>query len=126
MNWQEIYPQLKDKKSKSQCLAFAIACCDAGAVFTQNQLILDLISKMKSFDEHKEEMKNKFYEVCLIRVRAGANTNEKEAAHILIHAIEVAMANNYVSAAGHSARCGNALSRIDALTCAELVSMLEK
>lgn len=112
MAWQDIQKQLMKKKSKDFCLDFALSCFDLCASSTSDQYILDTVALVKDSRNNTEEIKKRLRQVCSIRVTTD-DQKAMEAAHIALHIVETAISVNYISAAGHAARCADALSRID-------------
>ena len=123
MTWQEIYPILKNKQDKQTCYEFALECSKQGIRYSKLPYYLSDILKHIE-EDNKDWLKEHFYTLKLLRVKEP-ELAAKESTHILIHMIEVLRANNSVSAAGHAARCGEALSRIDNDFVKQLVSRYE-
>jgi hypothetical protein len=121
MNWREIHTKLVAKKDKNVCLDFAIACADKSAPFTNSELVLSTLPILKNNRWIYGAVKDKFTPLAVERVSHKDDLNKREAAHIMLHAVEIASVNSLQSQAGHAARCGEALSRIDEGLVNELI-----
>lgn len=116
MNWRVIYSDFTSL-NKEACLKAALECCNIAATFTDNQYVLETIMDLKS----GQNTKSRLTKICLIRSKEVTDLFKREAAHIVLHAIEVSLANNHISAAGHVARCIEALSRIEETLAQDVV-----
>lgn len=109
MTWRDLYPKMLEKNSKEACLVFSHECFERAAIYTDDLFVHEVAALVKS--NLSEAMKRQ-QQIAVIRATTK-DLRKMEAAHIILHLIEVALSNNPISAAGHAARCGEALSRID-------------
>lgn len=101
--WRTIHQQLKDA-GKEKSRALATQCFESTLPSPEIRSLVE---------------SSNYGEAAVIRKKT-----KSEIAHIAIHLIEVNRANNDISAAGHAARCLEALSRIDNKAAESIVRTL--
>lgn len=107
ITWRQVYPYLAGLKNKDHCLVVCLDCFEKTKEFLTDEFLLETGVLL----QRGEVPSDRLQRVAQIRV----NTEEpraREAAHVLLHFIEAARAVNAVSAAGHTARCVEAISKI--------------
>lgn len=113
MLWRDTIPKLRAKADKDFCVDFVIRCSEVGAQYSQDVYLRNTIQYLLSKPTDKAELSDRLYKVTVIRSKEKADLKAREAAHVVLHAIETILSNTYQSASGHAARSIDALSRID-------------
>lgn len=114
IKWRDVYPYLKNKTSQPVCIAVAGACFNLAKTYANSDSV-DYLTDVKNravAGLDKKKLSDDLSAVAIIRVRES-DAKAREVAHIALHMVEVALATNYVSAAGHAARCIDALGKVD-------------
>lgn len=106
-------PRFNEVNSKEACYDFAIDCCSAGLSYTDNVYVFDTVAIIKTDKNDVKAIDKRYADIASIRKLEGENVKRREAAHIVLHTIEIANSGSPQGAAGHAARVAEALSRIN-------------
>ena len=121
--WRDLQPILRARKSEDFCKNLVVKCCSLAKAHTNNNFILETIHNLGDFT--KTELASRLSSVTVIRSVEKQDLKAREAAHVLLHAIEVFLSNNFQSASGHAARSVDALSKIDKSLSDEILEILK-
>jgi len=122
MMWREVYGKLTGKMNKDICWTIAVNCCVESYPYSKDETVLNTIIRIRSGECGREKLMEILNKICRIRSNEKEDLKAREAAHVVLHAIEVICSSNYVNASGHAARCLEALSKIDSTKSGEIVN----